>query len=215
MQFFTKRIYTSVCVAAAAFAATGLSVQAQTAHRVPPSVLRYLEVSTPSQSPGVIPTATKQQQNSVPIAQNDELERRRSTSYIGVGVNFGIDGEDTALREDNFAIVSKAGITKNLSLHNSTIIGDDTVSTFAVTFGIPIEGIDDEVLEGAFIAPFIFVGGGATFMFDEFDLNPLLTTGIDFPVSPDLTGTFRLNVGFADDTEIGLILGLGYNFNLF
>jgi hypothetical protein len=40
----------------------------------------------------------------------------------------------------------------------------------------------------------------------------LLTGGVDVPLSPQFTATAGVNVGFIDDTEVGLLLGVGYNF---
>ena len=211
----TKRIYPSFSLAVAICAATTISVQAQSVDPVPPSVLEQLKVETPSQPffSGTVPTAAEPQP--LPIAQTrSEPESELLSSYIGIGGNLGIEGEDSALREDNFAIISKTGLTKNISVHNTAIIGDDTTFTFAATYGIPIEDLGDEILDEAFVAPFIFAGGGVMFTVDEFDLKLLATTGIDFPVAPDLTGTLRLNFGFLDNTEIGLVFGVGYNFNV-
>jgi hypothetical protein len=35
---------------------------------------------------------------------------------------------------------------------------------------------------------------------------------VDVPLSREFTATAGLNVGFLDQTDVGLVLGVGYNF---
>jgi hypothetical protein len=40
----------------------------------------------------------------------------------------------------------------------------------------------------------------------------LLSGGVDVPIANQLTANAGVNVSFLDDTNIGLLLGVGYNF---
>ncbi|KAB8333170.1 hypothetical protein SD80_015025 [Scytonema tolypothrichoides VB-61278] len=150
----------------------------------------------------------------VPVAQTAEPERNAPSNndYIGIGGSIGLSGDQTALGSGGFAILSKNRLTDNLSLHSTAVVfGSRTaVSTYALTFGIPIRNQSS----GQVLA-FPFVGGGALVKGD-FDINGLVTGGVDVPISQNLTATAQVNVGFLDDdTDVGLQIGLGYNFRLF
>lgn len=142
--------------------------------------------------------------------EEDEIPTR---SYIGIGGNIGLGGESTSLGDGGFSLLGRTAITDNISLHTSSVFSDDSVSAFALTFGIPIYkgGRDLELV-------YPFVGGGIAVedFFGDFNVDALVTTGVDVPILRRLTGTVRLNFGFAeDDTDIGLLLGVGYNFSVF
>ncbi|KAB8316578.1 hypothetical protein SD81_025725 [Tolypothrix campylonemoides VB511288] len=151
----------------------------------------------------------------VPVAQTAEPEPNNAPSnsdYIGIGGSIGISGDKTALGSGGLAILSKNRLTDNLSLHSTNVLfGSRTaISTFALTFGIPIRNQSS----GQVLA-FPFVGGGLLVKGD-FDINGLVAGGVDVPVSENLTATAQVNVGFLDDdTDVGLQIGLGYNFRLF
>ncbi len=54
-------------------------------------------------------------------------------SYIGVAGNIGLSGNDTALSDGNFAVISKIGLTRNISVRPSVLFGDDTVFLVPLT----------------------------------------------------------------------------------
>lgn len=140
----------------------------------------------------------------------DEIPTR---SYIGIGGNIGLGGESTSLGDGGFSLLGRTAITDNISLHTSSVFGDDGVSAFALTLGIPVYKGDRDL---ELFYP--FVGGGIAVedFFGDFSVDALVTTGVDVPILRRLTGTVRLNFGFAeDDTDIGLLLGVGYNFSIF
>ena len=145
--------------------------------------------------------------------ENNEEKQIPTRSYGGLGGNIGLGGEDTALGDGGFSLVGRTAFTKNISLHSSTVFGDDNVGAFALTFGIPIYSSEREL---ELVYP--FVGGGIAVedFFGDFEVDGLITTGVDVPILERVTGTVRLNLGFAeDDTDVGLILGVGYNFSIF
>jgi len=43
----------------------------------------------------------------------------------------------------------------------------------------------------------------------------LVTGGIDVPLNSSLTATASVNAGFFDKTDVGVLLGVGYNFRGF
>ncbi len=61
------------------------------------------------------------------------------------------------------------------------------------------------------IAPYL--GGGLSLDSGEGDtVGLLLSAGLDIPLSANFTANTALNVKFLDDTAVGLVLGVGYNF---
>ena len=151
------------------------------------------------------------------LAQTDEEEREEETptrSYAGLGGNIGLGGESTALGDGGFSLVGRTAFTENISLHSSTVFGDDNVGAFALTFGVPISRSSTRELE----LFYPFVGGGIAVedFFGDFEVDGLITTGVDVPILERVVGTVRINVGLAeDDTDVGLLLGVGYNFSIF
>ena len=139
------------------------------------------------------------------VDTRDQPEEKRS--YLGIGGNIGLSGDESALGDGGFAIVSRTRIIDYLSLRNSTVFGDETASLFALTGELPLRDS-----QGAIMAtPFI---GGGIWLHGEID--PLLSAGVDVPVGQNFTVTTRVNVGFdSGDTDAGLLVGVGYNFDLF
>jgi hypothetical protein len=131
-------------------------------------------------------------------------------SYIGVGATIGLsDSDETGLGEGGFSIISRVGFTENLGLHNVAIFSDEFTSNFALTVRLPVKSDQSgRTLVEPFIGPGITIEDG--------EVDALVSAGADVPLTPDIAATARLNIGFTnDDTEIGIILGLGYNFKLF
>lgn len=132
-------------------------------------------------------------------------ETNRARSYIGVGGNIGLGGDDTQIGDGAFAVLGKGALTRHFALHPAVLFGDKNTILLPVTYGIPIQSGSSEILHP-------FIGGGISIkeIFDDFDLGGLATAGVDVPITDRLTGTARVNVGFDDDTDVGLLLGVGY-----
>jgi hypothetical protein len=146
----------------------------------------------------------------VPIAQQITPGRatRSGPSYIGIGGNIGFGG-DTALGEGSFVVFSKVGLTPNFSLRPGVAINDDPTVLVPVTVDFPIDPISEAVPFD--VAP--YVGGGVAISTGSDSLvRPLVTGGLDVPLSEQFTANANVNVAFFRDTEVGLILGVGYNF---
>ncbi len=58
-----------------------------------------------------------------------------------------------------------------------------------------------------------YVGAGlAIATGDNSDVVPMLIASVDVPIANQFTANAGVNVAFFDDTSVGLVLGVGYNF---
>lgn len=136
---------------------------------------------------------------------------RSGPSYIGVGGFIGFD-DDSALGDGAFSVLSKIGITRNFSIRPSVLFDDDAVFLIPLTIDFPVDDVADTGVQKISVAPYL--GGGVSInTADDSDVGFLLTGGVDVPVSRKITATGGVNIGFSDDnTDVGLLLGVGYNF---
>ncbi|MEH2405141.1 hypothetical protein [Nostoc sp.] len=165
------------------------------------------------------PTSQTTAQPSAPkVAQSDiDLGRtttRGGSSYIGVAANIGLSGDaDSSLADGNFAVVSKIGLTNSISVRPSAVFGDNTTILLPITYDFTFKSAD-AFSEPLAIAPYVGVGG-AYKTGDDSQFAFLITGGIDVPLTPQFTATAAVNAGFFDKTDVGLLLGVGYNFTSF
>jgi uncharacterized surface protein with fasciclin (FAS1) repeats len=142
-----------------------------------------------------------------------EVDIQPRLNYIGVGGNIGLGG-DSAIGEGSFAVYSKVGLTRNLSARPAVAIDNNPTVLLPVTYDFNFRTVDPT--EGEPVEPFPvapFVGGGLGIeTSDDADVGPLITGGVDVPLSDDVMLTGTANVLFLDDTDIGLMLGVGYRF---
>jgi len=130
------------------------------------------------------------------------------SSYIGVGGNIGLG--DSGLGDGSFAVNSKIGLTETLSLRPAVLFNDGATVTLPLTYDFPLRA-DTPGNQPVAYGPFL--GAGAFFSGDDesdSDAGLLLTGGIDIPLSSSFTANAAVNVGFADETEAGILLGVGY-----
>lgn len=129
------------------------------------------------------------------------------SSYVGVGGNIGFGGR-TDLGRGSFTAFSKIGLTNNLSARPAINVSRRPAILLPITFDFPLRSaLDGRVL----IAP--FVGGGAVISTGSGSVvRGLVTGGVDVPISDQFTANAAANVGFFGRTEVGLRLGVGYNF---
>ncbi|MEH1834676.1 MAG: hypothetical protein V7L29_22035 [Nostoc sp.] len=165
----------------------------------------------------VQPTSQTTTQPSAPkVAQSDiDLGRttRGGSSYIGVAANIGLDGGDSSLGDGNFAVVSKIGLTNTISVRPSAVFGDNTTVLLPITYDFSFKSAD-AFSEPLAIAP--YVGVGAAYKTgDDSQFAFLVSGGIDVPLNSQFTATAAVNAGFFDETDVGLLLGVGYNFTGF
>lgn len=131
---------------------------------------------------------------------------RGGSSYIGIGGNLGLGG-GSALGDSSFAVISKIGLTRNFSFRPTALIGDETVFLLPVTYDFVIQSTDP--FAPVSFAPYL--GGGASITTSG-DLAFLVSGGVDFPITREFVANAAINVNFGDDTNVGLLLGVGYTF---
>jgi hypothetical protein len=161
-------------------------------------------------------------QNAAPPVEDGSLEvsqtvispgrsTRSGPSYLGIGGNIGLGG-NTTLGDSGFVVLSKIGLTRNLSARPSIVIGDNDPSILLpLTVDFPISSVLETGELNLEAAP--FVGGGIAISTGNDGLvRPLISAGIDVPVARRITATAAVNFAFFDDTEVGLTLGAGYSF---
>ncbi|MEH1907581.1 MAG: hypothetical protein V7L05_21315 [Nostoc sp.] len=183
---------------------------------------------TPTPVPGTVATSsamltsefiqptseTTSQPSPTRVAQSD-IDLGRTThggsSYIGIAANIGLSGDgDTSLGDGNFAVVSKIGVTNSISVRPSAVFGDSTTILLPITYDFSFKSAD-AFSEPLAIAPYIGVGA-AYKTGDNSQFAFLASAGIDVPLTPQFTATAAVNAGFFDQTDVGLLFGVGYNF---
>lgn len=102
------------------------------------------------------------------------------------------------------------------------MVGDNTTVLVPITYDFSFRTA--ETLEQTFsIAPYVGAGVGIATGGDEDDDNGgddddgsdvglLLTAGVDVPLTSQFTATAAVNANFRDDTDVGIWVGVGYNF---
>ena len=209
----------------------GLSVNAQTVAPetivIPTVATEEIANRTITPIPGTAETASamlnsgstevsKKTEPSNLIAQsNIEVGKptRGGSSYIGVAGNVGLSGGTSGLSDGNFTVISKIGITKTLSIRPAVILGTDTTILAPVTYDYSFKSAD-QFSEPLTIAP--YVGLGAAIKTGRKSETTLLVTGgVDVPLNNRFTATAAINAGFFKKTDVGFLVGVGYNFRGF
>lgn len=154
------------------------------------------------------------QETNTKVAQNPNTEivpgraTRGGSSYIGIGGNIGLTGSP-ALGDGAFVINSKIGLTRNISFRPAVLFGNDVDFLLPLTYDFVIESADP-------FAPIPFapyLGGGVIVSTNgDNTVGFLLTGGVDVPLSAQFVANASINVGFRNDTDVGLMLGVGYTF---
>ena len=148
-------------------------------------------------------TVTKQEPKS---RQSKSEKKANRINYFGIGGTVGLnDDGNTSLGNGGFSLVGRFSLTDNISTHTSSVFNDGSVLSIALTGGAPIRS---RATGRTIIFP--FAGAGVAVETDGFNVDPLVTGGIDIPFTNSVTGTTRVNASFADDgTDVGLIFGIG------
>lgn len=203
------------------------AVTAQPQQQFPDAQPQATETANSTSMPGTIQTSTtaitpEQQPTqfspSAPAVAQGDITPGRATrggsSYVGIGANIGIGGGDSALGDGNFTVLSKIGVTRNFSVRPAVVLGDNTTFVIPVTYDFNLQQLNDPFADPLPIAP--YVGAGAAIKTgDDSQLGFLLSAGVDVPLTTRFTATAAVNAGFFDDADIGLLLGVGYNFRGF
>ncbi len=136
------------------------------------------------------------------------------TSYVGIGLNLGLNDDGSALGQSRFLFYGKLGITPEVSFRPAILLGNDTTFLLPITYDFPLQPAD--AIQPTSFVPYL--GGGAIVATGSgnSDIGFLLSGGIDLPISRDFTATAGLNVGFIrSNTDFGILLGVAYNISGF
>jgi hypothetical protein len=142
-----------------------------------------------------------------------EVDIRPRLNYIGVGGNIGLGG-DSAIGEGSFTVFSKVGLTRNLSTRPAVAIDEDPTILLPLTYDFAsqtVDPIEGGPVDSLTISPYIGAGLGIEAS-DDADVGALITGGLDLPLSSEFMLNAAANVLFLDDTDVGLMLGVGYRF---
>jgi hypothetical protein len=171
--------------------------------------------STATTTPNTSNQTENNQSPSKQIAQadiNPGRVTRGGYSYVGVAGNIGIGGGDSALGDGNFAVISKIGLTRTISVRPSAVFSDNTAILIPITYDFSAQSSEDPFAEPLPFAPYVGVGAALKTGNDESRIGFLVSGGVDIPLSQQFTATAAVNAAFFDQTDIGLLLGVGYNF---
>jgi hypothetical protein len=154
---------------------------------------------------------SQNQQDTDDADDDDDIDINPRLSYVGIGGNIGLGG-DSAIGEGSFTVFAKVGLTENISLRPMGAIDDDPTVLIPVTYDFSFRTVDPvEEVDPFSVSPYIGAGVGIETS-DDADVGPLITGGVDVPISDQFTVTGAANVLFLDDTDVGLMLGIGYRF---
>lgn len=162
------------------------------------------------------PASLTSQSSATQVAQSDiDIGRptRGGRSYIGLAGNIGLDGNESSLGDGNFAAISKIGLTNTFSFRPSAVFGDNTTILLPLSYDFSFKQADP-FSEPLAIAPYVGVGAAIKTGGDS-EVGFLVSGGIDVPLNQQFTATAAVNAGFFGDTDIGLLIGVGYNFSGF
>ncbi|MFB2877452.1 hypothetical protein [Floridanema aerugineum] len=134
-------------------------------------------------------------------------ETRSGSSYVGAGGNIGLSGE-SGIGENGFALFSKIGLTRALSVRPMVVFAGDTDFIIPITYDFAIAA---EPFQRINLAPFVGIGAIIT-TYRERNAGLALTGGVDIPITANFTAVGSVTLGFVDTTSVGILLGVGYNF---
>lgn len=130
---------------------------------------------------------------------------RSSPSYFGIGGNFGITG-DTSVGNQSLVILSKIGLIRFISVRPSAVIDFNNDATFMLPVSFDLPTISPF---GLGIGP--YVGGGLAVSTDD-GIGAAIIAGLDVPITSRFTLNAGVNVSTVGDADLGVQVGVGYNF---
>ncbi|AFZ03439.1 hypothetical protein Cal6303_4539 [Calothrix sp. PCC 6303] len=178
-------------------------------------------VSNTTPVPGTAVTSSsglKSTSSSQQLAQSDisvGRANRGGSSYVGIAGNIGVGGGDSSLGDGNFAVISKIGLSRTLSVRPAAVVGDNTTFLLPVTYDFNLQSATDPFVEPLPIAPYVGVGAAIKTGGDDSTVAFLVSGGVDVPLNRQFTATASVNAGFFDQTDVGFLIGVGYNFSGF
>jgi hypothetical protein len=132
---------------------------------------------------------------------------RSGPSYLGVGANFGLTG-GSDLGGTSFAIISKLGLTEVISVRPSVLILRDFATILLpVTYDLAAQQPFGDFQFSPYLGGGVAINTGS-----NSSVGPMITAGIDIPLSSMFTINVAANLAFLRTTDLGILVGIGYNF---
>lgn len=132
---------------------------------------------------------------------------RSGPSYLGVGANFGVTG-GSDLGGTSLAIISKFGLTDVISVRPSVLILRDFAT---ILLPVTYEFAPQQLISDFQFSPYLG-GGVAINTGSNSSVGVLITGGVDIPLSSRFTINVAANLAFLRTTDLGILVGIGYNF---
>lgn len=132
---------------------------------------------------------------------------RSGPSYLGIGANFGVTG-GSDLGGTSFAIISKLGLTDIVSVRPSILILRDFAT---ILIPVTYDFAPQQLISDFQFSPYLG-GGVAINTGSNSSVGVLVTGGVDIPLSSRFTINVAANLAFLRTTDLGILVGLGYNF---
>ncbi|PZO38450.1 MAG: hypothetical protein DCF19_16125 [Pseudanabaena frigida] len=132
---------------------------------------------------------------------------RSGPSFLGVGANFGLSG-DGNVGDRSLVIISKLGLTETISVRPSLLLLRDFVTVLLpVTYDFSPQEPFGDFKFSPYLGGGVAINTGST---NSYGL--LLTGGVDIPLSSVFTINVAANLAFLNSTDLGIVVGIGYNF---
>ncbi|MDB9527070.1 hypothetical protein PN498_13800 [Oscillatoria sp. CS-180] len=148
---------------------------------------------------GSIVLTSSAQAQSVPTEPTDY-------NYVGLGVGVGDVGDS----DFGLAVNGKVTVGNNVSVRPS-VLTDFDFSDGGTAFQIPLTYDFNPVTANGKLLP--YAGGGVAFTVgDDSDVGPLLTAGVDYRVTEEVTLNGAVNWAIYDDSQVNGVVGVGYTF---
>jgi hypothetical protein len=156
--------------------------------------------------------AQSTQPTSVQLAQSEESSGLKATrggySYVGIAGNFSITGSSD-LGGRSLAIISKIGLNNSISIRPSILfLSSDAAILVPVTYDFTPFTIFGPNFS---IAPYLGAGLGIKTGSNN-NFGPLITAGVDIPISRSFTANVAANLSFLRNTDLSILVGIAYNF---
>ena len=153
-----------------------------------------------------------------PMAEEEAIaqtRRRRTRGEVAGSPAFiGIGGDLGTTDDLSFAVISKLAVSRQVAIRPSVLIGED----FAVLVPVTYEFSRFNTSAGRVqFLPYAGVGASYIDSDDSSELGLLLSGGVDIPISRRFTANAQANYAgiFSDSENLGVTLGVGYNFGGF
>ena len=105
-------------------------------------------------------------------------------------------------------MISKLGLTDTVSVRPSVLILRDFAS---ILIPVTYEFTPQQLFEDFSFSPYLG-GGVAINTGSNSSVGPMITAGVDLPLSSRFTINVSANLAFLRSTDLGILVGLGYNF---